>query len=340
MNFIPRVIAGLAGVALALSLVPAAQAQAKADPDRARHERIVKFWTKDKVAKAVPRDFVLDPKTGKVTGARQPGRPGGGGSTALGASWNNGGLVLKTTGKVLFSMGGTYYVCSASVVKDTVSDRSIILTAAHCAYDEEAGAFAANWMFIPDYDSSPVSLSTTDNAFCDSTAYGCWTAAALVVHQGYASAGSFNTQATQNDFAFAVVGEGGLATNSSRYLDDLVGGQAISYAKASSGVQTYLFGYPAAGKYTGKDLVYSAGSLGLDKWNSNLTYRVASDMTGGCSGGPWFTPFTASTGAGTLISVNSYGYSGLLAMHGPFFNARTQALFTTAQTATSNTVVG
>ena len=69
-----------------------------------------------------------------------------------------------------------------------------------------------------------------------------------------------------------------------------------------------------AGKYKGKDLVYSRGPLGFDPSAGNATYRVASNMTGGSSGGPWFAPFSA--GSGTMVSVNSYGYSGVTAMQG------------------------
>ena len=35
-----------------------------------------------------------------------------------GASWTGGGDVVKRTGKVLFSMGGGQWVCSATVIAD------------------------------------------------------------------------------------------------------------------------------------------------------------------------------------------------------------------------------
>jgi hypothetical protein len=60
-------------------------------------------------------------------------------------------------------------------------------------------------------------------------------------------------------------------------------------------------------------------------------------MTGGSSGGPWFAPFSA--GSGTMVSVNSYGYSGVTAMQGPKLNAETQTMFNTAASVTGNTIV-
>jgi len=301
-----------------------------AERARAEHNRIVSFWTPARVAKAVPRDFVYDPtsRTFKPAAAATS-------STTTGTSWLGGGEALDATGKVLFAMGTSYYVCSASVADDTVSGRSIILTAAHCAYDEAKKAFATNWIFVPRYDAAPARL-TASGSFCASTALGCWTASSLVVHQGYADAGGFTTQATTHDFAFAVVGAGG--KSGTAQLDATVGGHPINFNSVANGADAYLFGYPSSGKYKGNDLVYCRGPLSTDPYNAGLTYRVGCNMTGGSSGGPWLTPF--SSGSGTLMSVNSYVYSGVTAMHGPKLNAKTQALFTAATTATTNTIVG
>ena len=100
---------------------------------------------------------------------------------------------------------------------------------------------------------------------------GCWTAKALVVHNGYATAGSYNTQATVHDYAIAVVGPGGKANGQ---LDATVGAFGIQYSSVAAGTQTYAFGYPAAGQYGGSDLVYSAGKVQNDALNSNLTYAL------------------------------------------------------------------
>ncbi len=330
------VTAVLVAGATVLSGATGASAQGAPHSDRSAHDRVVAFWTNERVARAIPRDFDFDPHTGSFRPTAKPaGGSSGSSSTTLGSSWTAGGEVLKTTGKVLFAMGGTYYVCSASVADDAVSGRSIILTAAHCAYDESGGAFATNWMFVPDYDSAPASLNTT-GSFCASTSLGCWTASALVAARGYTTAGGFNDQAVVHDYAFAVVGAGG--KSGTAQLDAAVGGHPIQFSAVSGGTDTYLFGYPAAGRYKGKDLVYCRGPLGFDPNTANATYRVGCNMTGGSSGGPWFAPF--SGGSGTMMSVNSYGYSGVTAMQGPKLNAETQSMFNAAASATTNTIVG
>lgn len=325
-------LAATAVAALALASTGLGAPVASAAPGgRSEHDRIVAFWTKDRVAKAVPRDFVRDQTTGRFSLSPLKGKPSTSG--VAGADWTGGGLVQKTTGKVLFAMSGAYYVCSASVVADQSAGTSLVLTAGHCVWDNEGGGFATNWMFVPDYDSHPVQLDASGN-FCPETTYGCWTAQALTVPKAFADETSFSTTATLHDFAFATVGGGG--ATGTQQLDSVVGTQAISYAEGQPKATTDLFGYPASKKFDGARLIYSEGALGYDPYNSNNTYRVASTMTGGCSGGPWYQSFSTGTGAGATMSVNSYGYNGQKYMQGPIFNSETEALHDLADGATQN----
>ena len=314
----------LAILLLILAAAPAAAAR-PGDAARAEHQRIVDYWTADRMQGAIPRDFVRS-----ASGMKPQAKPGSSSGNVTGASWNGGGLILKASGKVFFTLGSTNYVCSGSVANDSRSDYSLVLSAAHCTYDESARRFATNWVFIPEYDSAPSST-------CVNTTHGCWTAQALVLHNGYASAGSFNTQATVHDFAFAVVGAGG---KSNSQLDATVGSFPIQFSGVNVGDKLYAFGYPAAGKYKGKDLTYCAGPIYTDAWNDDLTWGMDCTMTGGSSGGPWLASFSESTGSGILSSLNSYGYSGVKSMFGPKFNSNTQDVHTAADEAEVNTIVG
>jgi len=317
------------------------------DAARAEHQRIIEFWTPERVAQAVPRDFVFDPGTrgfspskGKPSN-RGGGGGGGGDSTTLvtGASWNGDGGIDGSVGKVLFAMDGSYWVCSATVIDDGgESDRSLILTAAHCVYDETNSdvetAFATEWMFIPDYDAAPVSLSTTNNSFCDDTRYGCWTASAIAVHDGYAGAGSFGA-GVEYDFAVVAVGNGGKTDEPQ--LDRNVTAQQYSFSenpRVADNTDTYAFGYPAQKKWNGTDLIYCRGPIDTDPHNNGDTYRLNEcKLNGGSSGGSWLIGFDETDGFGTVISVNSYGYRGITAMHGPILNGNTQAVYNAALNA-------
>jgi hypothetical protein len=301
-----------------------------------RHEQTIAHWTPARMAAAIPRDFVYQPGRGFAPAAKPPGTPGGGGGGGggtgftTGASWTTGGVVKERTGKVYFEMGSSAYVCSGSVATDSRSTVSLVLTAAHCAFDETSGEFAAYWLFIPDFDQSPTFT-------CANTEYGCWTADALVVHEGYATAGGFNTQATIHDFAFAVVGPGG---HGGTQLDAAVGSyNVVIPGFTAPGQPAYAFGYPAAGKYKGNDLTYCAGQIFEDPYNEELTWGVPCRMTGGSSGGPWLSSFNTTTTSGGLSSLNSYGYSGVAAMHGPKFNSDTAAVYNAANRASGNQIV-
>jgi hypothetical protein len=122
-------------------------------------------------------------------------------------------------------------------------------------------------------------------------------------------------------------------------LDSVVGSQPVSFSSVSLGTTVSAFGYPAAQKYKGKDLIYCQGPVRTDPGADDKTYGVSCNMTGGSSGGPWFAPFTNSSGSGTQMSVNSYGYSGDTTMYGPMFNSNTQATWNRALTTAGNSIV-
>ena len=321
-----------------VSAGPATAASSKAK-EKAERARIVKYWTPKRMANATPRDFVK--KNGKFVpakrGGNKPDKPGGGGgggdaestSTVIGESWTSGGAALQATGKVFFKMGSSNYVCSGAAVKEpndpnlNRSDYSLVLTAGHCLFDESSGKFATNWMFAPAYDTNPNG--------CSAAPYGCFTAVALVVHDGYASAGGFNSQAIQHDWGFAVVGAG----SNGGQLDGKVAEFPIAFNAAN--VTRASFGYPASGKYDGRDLVYCSGPVVTD--GSYGTWGLHCDMTPGSSGGPWMRDFSLSSKSGTLNSVNSYRYNGgpnKKYMFGPKFGSKTQDTYDAALKAASN----
>jgi V8-like Glu-specific endopeptidase len=318
-------------VMLALAAAPVSAAPGASAEARAEHQRIVAFWTPARMKAAIPRphERPLPPRAPNA----KPEKPGvGTTATVTGASWTKeDSLVRKAVGKVFFTLGTTLYTCSGSVTKDGRPGYSLVLTAAHCAYDEAKNVFAKDWMFIPDYESAPQT--------CNETKYGCWTAQALVVHEGWASESGFTSNATQHDFAFAVVGAGG-KSGVDPELDKAVGYFPIVFTPLAKDTPVYAFGYPAAGKYNGTKLIYCAGPVGFDTRNDKMTYSLACDMTGGSSGGPWFSGFDEVTGEGTQVSLNSYGYRTVKAtMYGPKFGDPTKAVYAAANSATEDTIV-
>jgi V8-like Glu-specific endopeptidase len=283
-------------------------------------DQILAYWTPQRIANAKPKDYVMTP-SGSLVPRAKPG--GGGGGASTGASWTLGGAINARSGRVLFHQGSGDWICSASVVNDgsTTDGYSMIVTAGHCAYDGTDG-WATNWMYIPDFDAHPTYT-------CGSTTYGCWTARALAISPGFYPDG-FGDGTVESDWAFAVVGPGGKSGTAQL---DALGSYALKTTGNTVGASAWAFGYPAAGKYHGKDLVYCNGSTVADPYGA-ATWGLGCDMTGGSSGGPWlvgnFTAAQIRDGSGAVGSVNSYGYSGLKFMFGPRFNSSTQATFNAA----------
>jgi V8-like Glu-specific endopeptidase len=217
-------------------------------------------------------------------------------------------------------MGGVNYICSGSVIEDgsTTNGYSTVLTAGHCVYDAYDG-WATNWLYIPDFDDAPTYT-------CANTYFGCWTATRLATHERFVTAGGFNDQAVEGDFAFARVGLGGKGTTGTLELDAVTGGYDLKIGGVARTDTLWAFGYPAAGRYKGKDLTYCRGTLADDPYGAD-TWGMACNMTGGSSGGPWLADTTDPANVeGRVASLNSYGYQGLSYMFGPKFTTDTSTI--------------
>ena len=323
-----RVRISIVLVAFAVTLLlPGAAGARNADAARrAEHDRIVAYWTPARIAAAQWKDYRVDSKTGRITPFA---RPGGGG----GASWTGNGAIEQRSGRILFSTEGGDWICSGSVVNSTSGSGATVLTAGHCVYDGSEG-WSFNFMYIPDFDDAPTYT-------CSQTVHGCWTATRLGVHENFHPSGFGPDAALRVDYGFALVGAGGHSGTAD--LDTVTGGYGLNTGTVANSVVKWAFGYPAAGKYKGRDLTYCTGSTADDPYGVG-TWGMVCNMTGGSSGGPWIYGTTnpaTYTDQTLLTSVNSYGYQGLNYMFGPRFNAATGTVFGDVQdgSATGGTTV-
>lgn len=340
-------LAGLAALVAITSVDAAPRKPAGASPGARDRSAVVTYWTPGRVARAIPREVAPDRSPAFRPEATRASKPGGGGSgtttTVTGAQWVGGGLVKSTVGKVLFTMAGVDYVCSGTVVEDSSTTTSLILTAGHCVYDEAGSGFASNWMFVPDYENGGSITTGPDGSAsfsCDTTPHGCWTASALVTTSAWAGGGG-SLSGFNHDYAFAVVGPGGKTGASGLQLDAVAGRQTIAFNRAHP-TQVYAFGYPQASPYDGSKLIHCAGKDIADSWGGTTDFGVTCTMTGGSSGGGWFVDFDPATGTGKLNSVNSFKYtSGKFTkyMFGPYFGSYAQKTYLAAGAAVADTLV-
>ena len=260
------------------------------------------------------------------------GGGGGGGSTVTNSPWTGGGTVQRAAGRIYFEMPANKsltswvgYVCSGTVAEDATSGRSVIITAAHCVYDDANKAFARNVIFIPDQDGT--TGSGTDRN-CSNDPIGCWTTSFGVVDTDWTTR-TFPANIPW-DYGFYVVSDAGAHsgnTASSNALDVAAGDLSVQTATApATGVTTHALGYSYS---EDPNFMYCAQGLGTessygDWWLSQC------ELSGGSSGGPWLQPVNG--GDGPIVSVNSWGYTNQPGMAGPRLSGTTaQCVFDLAK---------
>ena len=245
------------------------------------------------------------------------GGGGGGDGEVSNAEWTSGGVVQEAAGRIYFEMPANSrrtrwngYVCSGTVVLDSTTNRSIILTAAHCVYDDAYKAFARRVLFIP--NQAGTSGSGTDLS-CSNDPIGCWAPNFGVVDTNWTTR-TFPDN-VHWDYAYYVVPDSGAHTAgiaaASDVLDAAVAPMSISFSTPSLNL-THALGYSYDAD---PDFMYCADimqALDADNW-----WLGNCGLSGGSSGGPWVQPMNTGTGNGPVMSVNSWGYTNQDGMAGP-----------------------
>merc|ERR1712166_533500 len=280
---------------------------------------IIDHWTSERIANALPKDLAIDIGDNRRSAHSPPPhsappRHHRRSTDVANSEWDSewSGTIQNVVGRIYFEMnGGQSYVCSGTVVQDEQADRSIILTAAHCVYDDAQKAFAQDVLFIP--NQAGTTGSGTDSN-CDNDPLGCWAASFGVADTDWASR-SFPANIPW-DYAMYVVEavgarEGpstradGTAIQDSLEIAVLVPGSNIPEVSFEAAVSdpmpfTYALGYSYKDDpnfhHCGKELSLRNGGLFLDNCL----------LSGGASGGPWIQ---GNAQDHKLISVNSWGYS-------------------------------
>ncbi|WP_235466659.1 trypsin-like serine peptidase [Streptomyces platensis] len=186
------------------------------------------------------------------------------------------GAALKTVGRLFFvNANGADTWCTATAVKS--ANRSAVMTAAHCV---RRGSSPVNtnieMVFVPGYSKGKMP-------------YGAFAVRSAVTPR------TWENDST-DDLSTLVVD----ADRSGRKLTDVVGGQDIAFNRPVGGTIS-AFGYSATRPQLGEELLHCVGTA---KEKSGVQ-AIPCDLTGGSSGGPWLADFNATTGNGTLVSVNS-----------------------------------
>jgi len=299
------------------------------------------------VTTAGPYDFTVDtggaaPPTTEPPPTTQPptGSCENSGGTVENDPWTCGGQVQTATGRIYFEMpanrrGNRWngYVCSGTAVDDQTQATSIILTAAHCVYDDVNKAFARNVLFIP--DQAGTTGSGTD-LNCSNDPLGCWSPSYGVVDRDWTTR-TFPANIPY-DYAYYVVPDTGAHTGAGANgsLAEIAGTLPIRFSSPVVGDRAHALGYSYSDD---PNFMYCAEDLATE--SSYGDYWLAHcGLSGGSSGGPWIQPMDESSGSGPIISLNSWGYSGSPGMGGPPLTTSAACVFGAAQNSTLTPVDG
>jgi len=220
------------------------------------------------------------------------------------------------------------YVCSGTVMQDDdATDRSVIITAAHCVYDDANKAFARNVMFIPDQDGT-TGAGTDRN--CSNDPIGCWTTSFGVVDQNWTASTFPNNKAW--DYAYYVVANDPSAytpgiVETSSTLDVAAGAMPVNFGPAASrdgtdGIASDDFTWALGYSYSDDpNFMYCAEDMSTLQEPANW-WLPSCGLSGGSSGGSWLQKPSGVSSAevgdkGQIMSVNSWGYTTSPGMAGP-----------------------
>ncbi|MFJ3632378.1 trypsin-like serine peptidase [Streptomyces sp. NPDC090112] len=300
-----------AGALVAGALTAATPSIAADAPASFRQQQTPGFWTAERMRSATPLDVTAAPGASR-TPVATTAVPTAVAPTAVasptafpqaGGAWTGGGAVVKTSGRVFFTMGGRTASCSGNSI--TSANGSTVMTAGHCV--KYQGAWHTNWVFVPAYSNG-------------SAPYGQWSATKTFATDQWAASEDMN-----HDVGLAVV-----APLNGQTLSQAVGAQGVLF-NGGYNKKMYSFGFPAAAPYDGSKLVYCSGNSGKD-FLLTKDHGLGCNMTGGSSGGPWFQDFNEATGLGMQVSVNSFGYVFFPnRMFGPYLGNEAKAAYDKAQ---------
>lgn len=231
---------------------------------------------------------------------------------------------FSAAGRLLFNIGSSQYLCSASLIKP-----GVVVTAAHCVAGYGTKAYYSGWQFAPGYDNGVAPFGT-------STVKQAWVLASYL--NGTDPCYQRGVVCT-NDVAVLVLNTK-LGT-STGYLGYGTGG----YSYVSNQALITQLGYPVA--LDNAALQQRTDSQGYVSTSMSNNTVIGSLMTGGSSGGPWVvnlgmqptlngTTFGLAPNRNVVVGVTSWGYTSTAVKQqgaSPFTSANIGALITSACTA-------
>lgn len=200
-------------------------------------------------------------------------------------------LLLSTTGRVEMESEAGQFTCSGTVINS--ASGLIVVTAAHCIWDDDSRDYFDEISFSPGYENGDAP-------------YGTWEAEELWVPEQYLEA---NTRwldgADDNGWMGFDFGFIRFAPQAGQTLEDAVGGQGVSFTAETNGV--VIAGYPGNDDFDAEVLRYCAEDEPNYGAGGDPNYGADCVMGDGASGSGWVSNLEEASGAGYLSAVYSNG---------------------------------
>lgn len=221
----------------------------------------VAYWTPSRMAHATPLSRRTDDGLDGPPAAAVPTARSVPGSRVIGA--------------LFFSNGAGGHYCTASVVR--TPKRNMLLTAAHCLYNQATHAWHRHIVFVPRYSGGH-------------RPYGTWPVWLMVADKRWIQRGDPNL-----DYAFAAV-----QVMRGRRLADTVGANELQINPGYSR-RVLVAGYPARENNPADRAV---GCAGRTYRQSHFQLRFdCHGFFGGTSGSPWLSDYDARAQSGHVMGV-------------------------------------
>ncbi|MEU4845462.1 trypsin-like serine peptidase [Streptomyces gilvosporeus] len=163
------------------------------------------------------------------------------------------------------------HFCTASVVQSP--GRNMLITAAHCAYDADAGTTVNDLVFAPDYRDGDGPT-------------GLWKVKKVVVDDRWAK-----SQDEDLDVAFLI-----LDKKQGKQIQDVLGGNTLGIDRGYDN-EVKITGYP-----TSRETPISCQNR-TTKFSDTQMRIQCTDFEGGTSGSPWLADYDPTSHTGTVIGV-------------------------------------
>ncbi|MEU4117262.1 hypothetical protein AB0F71_22530 [Kitasatospora sp. NPDC028055] len=230
---------------------------------------------------------------------------------------------MHVNGKIFFKDGNEDYVCSGTVVSDPANPgkSNLVWTASHCLHGGKGNKYYTDITFAPAFNSNGV-LSNGNkqkSKLDDAEPYGEWGATAGMVSPQWTQEADPEKGGPWSQYDFGIIKVANPDPNG-KSLEETVGGSVPLWFNAPRDQLASVanYGFPEGKPFDGVELEHCDGGKPAAKPGDPsrpAMLMIGCNMTGGSSGGGWYT---TKDGKPALVSDTSVGNGANTYEAGPY----------------------